>query len=731
MAAGGRRAADLRRWAGWQALCALVTGAFLVFVRLAAPGFFWVGDRQNQSLPVLRDIGRRLRSGEWLPLIDPDLAVSGNYAIDVQYGIYDPTHWLVALGLTLEPNAEAAAWWWSSAYLLLLAAGACALALRLGAPGGWSVATGFAAPTSGYTFLWLSTSWIAGLVGVTWLVWWWWALAARRPSVGSLVGLAAFAFLTATAGFPAVWVLALVLAVGFVAESWVRRDRAASRADYWVPLTCRVAASAAGAVAAVIGMLPYLQAAGFTKRKEEISNSGFLVPNLADLLAMTSPSLSGQVDTFGGEFLQAPVFFAVWFVPVVLWFVPWRLDVWRRPGLVAAATLALGSLLLTQAPSALGPLRWPIRFLPGFHLGVLVLGVVLLAYAPLRISARRCLGAAATLAFGAYLTWARQPKDDWLVGTLVVAGCAALVVLLLRRLPGAAGLAALAGSVLLAGFVVVHHPTPVLRWGYDPVVREAPLSDVPQPSVALYPKEPDYPRWFDQGVGVGFSRLTADERVGPGYSSVAQGTWRELMRVRSAHGYTGPESPDGLFTVEPRTDKPWIELMGLRSVVVYSGDSRLAEFRELAGRSWQPTRRTRAFVVLEPRGPVSARGRVTAVLGDAEIAPSSVRRQTQSYRVSTADGATLVFRDLFWPGYVATLDGESLEVEPLGDLLVTVRLPPGADGELELSYEPVSTPVLLALLGSAGLILLVAVLLALARARPRRGRGASEAATSL
>lgn len=727
------RGKELLRWSGWQALCAGVTGSFLVFVKFMAPQFFWVGDRQNQYLPVMRDIGRRLRDGEWLPIIDPDLAVSGNYAIDVQYGVFDPTRWLVALGTTLEPDASAAAWWTSSAYLLLLAAGACALALRVGAPGTWSVACGFAAATSGFTFLWMSSSWIPGLIALTWMVWWWWALSAPRLSAGSLLGVGCFTFLTITGGWPAVWVLALVLALGFAIESWVRRDRAASPADFWVPLMCWVLASAAGAIAAAVAVLPYLKAADFTNRDDEIANTGFMVPNLADLLALTSPSLSGQVDTFGREFMNVPVFFAVWFVPVVAWFVPWSRSLLRRPGFVAAVTLAVVSLLLTQAPSDLGPLRWPIRFLPGFHLGLAVIGAVLLAVASWRVTSHRCLGAAGTVGFGVYLTWAREPGDDaWLVGAVAVVACALSLVILLRWMPMMAGIGALVGAVLLAGFVVQHHPKSMGGTrGYEAVIHETPLSNVPQPSVALYPPGGSPSRWFDQGVGVGFARLTAAERMGPGYTSVGHKTWRELMHMKSALGYTRPASPEGLFAVEPRTGRPWIELMGLRSVVVYAGDSRLRRFRRLAEADWTRTLRTPDFAVFEPRDPAVVEGRATAVLGDAVVDAVTVERQTQSYRVSGEEAATLVFRDLFWPGYVATLEGRPLEVEPLGGLLVTVQLPADADGTLVLAYDPVPTRTLVALLGGAGLVLLSSIVLALLWARRRRTSTAHHEAVAL
>ena len=134
----------------WEAVAGISVASVVVFVGITSPRFFFAGDKQNQYLPVARDIGRRLRAGEWLPVIDPDLGRGGNYALDLQYGLFEPSHWLADVALSLVPDQVLAALLWAAAYLLLLALGVCAVLLRLGARGSWAAATAVGVAFSGY-----------------------------------------------------------------------------------------------------------------------------------------------------------------------------------------------------------------------------------------------------------------------------------------------------------------------------------------------------------------------------------------------------------------------------------------------------------------------------------------------------------------------------------------------------------------------------------------------------
>ena len=157
------KGAAFRRWIGWEAVTLGSIAALVVFIGATSPRFFFAGDKQNQYLPVARDIGRRLRAGEWLPVIDPDLGRSGNYALDLQYGLFEPSHWVVAVALSYVDNLTVAALCGplpsSDSWPPECAPCSCA-----GSAGGWAAAVGCRGGDVGYVLFWAAPSWIPALV---------------------------------------------------------------------------------------------------------------------------------------------------------------------------------------------------------------------------------------------------------------------------------------------------------------------------------------------------------------------------------------------------------------------------------------------------------------------------------------------------------------------------------------------------------------------------------------
>lgn len=178
----------------------------------------------------------------------------------------------------------------------------------------------------------------------------------------------------------------------------------------------------------------------------------------------------------------------------------------------------------------------------------------------------------------------------------------------------------------------------------------------------------------------------------------------------SAHGYTCPGAASHLFRTEPSTGQRWIDLLGLHTVVVEDGEH-LENWTSAATEDWRRIERSRGFAVFGRTGPATESGRVTAILGEAEVRPLKVGDQEQSYTVRAPSGATLIFRDLFWPGYQAQLDGRPVEVTSFRETLTAVRLPPGAGGTLTVRYEPLDWGLAGGCLAAGVMLLLIALVL--------------------
>jgi hypothetical protein len=714
----GRRQPGLARVV-WPVLTVAATAALMFVLRMVEPLFWYQGDRRNQYLPVFMDIGRRLRSGEF-PTIDPDLGISGNYALDLQYGLYEPTHWLVAVGLSPFDDLGWATFLWSTLYLLVFALGTCLLVQRLTDHGAWAAAAGVAAATSGFVFYNSATTWVPGLMAAAWLPWLWWAWAGEmRPRRVLAVGV--FSFLTIAGGWPAAWLMVAALGLGFAVEAVARRAPGEGARSWLLPLGVRALAGVGGAVAAAVTVLPLAQSSAYVARKGSISNDNFLVPNFADIFAFAAPSLHGDLKSFGdASSISDPIYFAAWFGLPVLWLVAWRTSLARRPGLVTGAVATVAMLMLTQVPSAFGPLRDPIRQLAGVQIYFTVT-VAVLAATGLVVNRHRVVGIAASLLAVGCLAWARHPEGyDAILGMAAVAvATAVLVAVIARRRMLVSGVVALVATLGLTGvsFGLYDYPTFYADGPHTTAPGALTFGADDWPMFAVYEKgenKQDRDIWWDDGVGRGFERLSATTRMAPGYSSVQQRRFIKQFCIPVSHGYTCDTVVNRLFQTEPETGKPWIDLLGYKTMVIAS-DAGLQQFENHAGPEWHEVASGKQFVEFQ-RDSAAVSGRVTAVVGDADVQAVDVSRATQTYDVSTDDGATLVFRDLYWPHYTATLDGRSLKVSPLHGMLVSVRLPAGADGELTVTYHPMTTVELAGIpVAGAALVALAMVLAALAR----------------
>lgn len=714
---------------GWLLTSGGGTALLMLVVYLWDRTTFLVDDKHDQYLPVARDIGRRLLDGEWLPVIDPDLGIAGNYAIDIQYGVFDPTHWVVDIVLSRIGDLQLAAFVWSLAFEVVLAVGTTALGRRLRMPGAWAAAAGLAVASSGWVFFKLAPNWMPGLVSLAWIPWLWWAWVggSERVRFRDCLGIAAFTALVIAGGWPSTWLVFGAMMLGLGLESVVRRDRSRASGGWLEPWLLRAVSALAGLTLAALTLLPLLKAQDETVRRSTIGNDNFLTGNLADMLAFAAPQLHGDILTFGAQTtLRQPVYFVAWFAVAVIWCTRWDARLWRRPGVVTSVAGGVLMLLLTQVPSSMGALRDPIRQLAGVQL-FFVIGVCAVAAAgQWAVTRARVVGTLGSVAAMGWLSWARQPEGPGtLTGILVVAGAACVLLLVIggaRRFVGVTALVTTFGVTVLT-FALYHgdrRPNDVQQ--PDQLTTGAlGLSTADEPIFAAYSTggPAQWEQWQDDGVGRAFSNLRAAGRMAPGYTSLAQRGFRQRFCILSAQGQGCETQLARLFADEPTTGQPWVDLLGYRTIVV-QGPQRQQMMQRLAGATWQLVGEGRQFQEFRRSGAIAVTGRITYVIGTASVQATAMSRQTQTYEVSTADGARVVFRDLYWPGYVATLDGRQLPVGRLGETLLTVQLPPGAAGTLRVSYEPLTQRSLVALPATSAALLGGVGLWIAVRSRRRR-----------
>ncbi|NYJ04624.1 hypothetical protein [Petropleomorpha daqingensis] len=760
---------------GWRAagLFAGVEAVFLLLVHWWQPRFFYFDDLQAQYIPAWRWMGEHLTSGG-PPLIDPDQGSAGAWVADLQYGVLDPLHWLLALVVSHVDNLNLVAWGLKLLVVVVLGLGTTVLATHLGARPLWAAAAAVGAANSGF-MLWFATSWWPAGWGTAWLPWLWWGLSSRSRWSVPVAVVAAYALVTS--GYPYALPFTGIMVVSVVGMRLLR-PRAAEDVR---ALVVRVVAAAGGALLGSSGLLTASALTPFSQRSEggtgdPFGNAGTYIPNLLDVLLggnTTSPSVVG----WWGDKLPPPVMATAWFVLPVLALIRWKarpdgLPLWRARGVVPAAVLCAVAVAATQTPTVLFDLRYPFRYVVVLQVTLPLLVAVLASRCGLVLTLRRLLLAAVLLLAQGGLALSRTPVLWKWHALAIVLGLGVLAVVALSqrsrsRRPAAAGEQAgspgrvwwqraglLTAVLMLAATALAPLASIGTAIGYQRVdARAAGAEPTGLPARGVYDTNvwPSLASDFEaasQGVGlnatviwwgdagmdrgalrgaaVGNAALLAGIRPGYGYTSLGQAGWADRWCADFVGQVTGcPDPVSRLLEQVPGTDLTWLE--ALSKDVVLLDERAPAEIRAAYERSYQRVGDDRGFLRYERIDPTP--GRITWTSpAVTSVEAVTVGEESESYRVSwDGDDARLFARIPWWPGYEATLDGKPVDLQVVDRTALMVALPAGhGDGILRIEYHrPRATLGLLAV--GAGAIAAVAALAAAVFGVPRFGRSRTPA----
>ncbi|MET0590755.1 MAG: hypothetical protein ABWZ77_06225, partial [Naasia sp.] len=379
----------------------------LLSLRAVYPRFFYIDDKVAQYIPAFREIGLQLRSGQLPALNNPGLGMAGNFSADLQYGVRDPAHWLIAIIVSSFEDLNAAGWFLNVLSTVIIGLGILTLLRIYGSTGALAVSAAAAASMSG-CLLWIGAAWWPMTWAVGWLVWLWVGLAITGWRGALVTGAASW--LLVGAGYPYALPFAFLLVTARVVEEIrLRGSRGLWRSD----LVLRLGAGAAGAVASLPGLLMALIAQPFSQRSGgvfagPVGNTGYFIPNFLDVL-LPSPTLLPIVRLYdpSSDLALVPLtmtaVFAVPLLPLIVWR-GWG----RRPGDLIAVTMVVAALIATQLPEQVLSFRYSVRHLA--LTGVLIpVFVLLAARGGLVVTRRRTLLAVASVAGAGLLAFLRTP----------------------------------------------------------------------------------------------------------------------------------------------------------------------------------------------------------------------------------------------------------------------------------------------------------------------------------
>ncbi|WP_142024239.1 hypothetical protein [Blastococcus colisei] len=709
----------------------VVLAGVLAPLRLA-PTFYYWDDTAAASVGAWRAMGAAALEGRLLPL-DLEMWRGGNLAAEAAFGLYNPL--LTALSAATMPIDDLAlvALVIKGFFFLVMALGVYLLCREYGARPWPAALAGSMLPLSGFT-LWMDgAAWVTGLTVTALTPWVWYTAKRAAEARGSLLWVVLAGYLCGSAGNPYGLIATAIVIGAVIVEAFLCRRPKRT--------TGLVVVGIAVALLCVATYLPFVLSSSVSYRTgSQTLNDEYLSPGLTELLGLSSPSLTPYMPAFSYNYFTFPAAFLAWFVlPLAPWL---RWPLLRSQARRLAGPFVFGAvyLLLLLGPSQVWFFRWPFRLIPYLWLGVVVLFAVLLSAGLDRSHARvRWLLSALAVFAGLWLAWSDMPgltrRHVFYAG--LITALLWLVLRMARRSERNLVLVALGGTLLVL----------VLQLRWMPVNANMSNYNFPRSESAMQETFADYGPGVTVQLAYTVGKLPTRNAEGI-YQDILFGSMHSVAGVESLTAYSGVGfnaldralcmNFQGATCREAAWEPLWEEPEGsdvvladlLKADTVVVQRDLIDTSAEPSPEGWELTESTEFADIWRRTGTLPwPDGRLSAVSGPVEVTAdqrTSEVGETVTFEREGPGRVELTFARLAWPGYTATVDGETVPVGENSVGLLTVALPAGADaGTLTLSWTPPGAQLSLAAVGLGGLAV---VALAAVELRHRRSRGTDSTA---
>lgn len=672
------------------------------------PRYYFFDDTQIGAYPIWREIGGLLRAGQW-PLFSAEGWQAGNYAAEGQWGIFSPITLGIGLASTYFNDALVFSTLVKVVFLAAASVGIFLLSRHLGAHRPWAFVAGVTSTLAGFTVYLDSPSWVTGLMVWALLPFVWWS--ARRMCYFQKSPLPLFisGYLLVSIGYVHGTIMMVLLLISVMVELAIHRN--------WRSLLRVVAAGGVLGLVALAVYLPGVLSLQSTVRQQGVANTNFLTVDLTGLAGSALPSNLPQVATWWwGQFAPVPLTYIAWFLPLfaLIHFAKLRRLV---PVFASVPVFLVLSLVLTLAPSDLGPLRTPVRLMPYVCLAAIVLLCVGLSLARVKtISRTRWFSTAAVFGASAYLGWTGKP-ELWAVSArmvLIMAAGFILTALVLHKVRRSALANGLVAAVLVGtslGLAFPQHyyfpnpPVQDFKLPADTSMYSAQLSGAKGQAIVVgTPSALDSSIWDETLVGNMW--YLSDASVHNLYSPIQHAAYSRDLCIQS-RGETCRELSAKLFEIDAATGKPLADLLRVDTVQLVrdASDATGAELAKTDPPSgWSEASRTPSTVMWtrdEPLGSVGAPVHTSEGTVIDSVSNSNTKVSFKVTKIPDAGGSVTLGR-IAWPGYTA--EGATIG-DPLRGYLLTVRVGPEMAGEtVTVTFRPPGWAIEIACLATALLI---------------------------
>jgi hypothetical protein len=661
--------------------------------------FYLWDDTAAAGLPNWLQMAESVTKGR-IPLLELEMWRGGNFAAEGVGGMWNPVVVAVAVGTYFIDNMAIAITFAKTFFMMVMAGGTYLLSRGYGVRPTLAATLGAALPLAGYSLFVDGTAWVNALILTAFTPWLWWATRRVLHNGGSLIWVVVTGYLCCSLGNPYGLLSTGFVILGVLVEAWVSNKR---------PKIIGIAL--AGIAVLMLNVLVYLPLlltshVGY-RAGSKTFNDEFLAPTLTDFMGMSTPTFQPFIVNFNVPYLTVPVMYLAWFVMPLLPWLRWQVLRERWRSMVGIYVFGAIYLLLMLGPSQVWMFRWPLRLIDFMWFAVGLMFIVMANEGLRRTNWKpRALGSLGIIGVGAYLAWADVPAQAHrhAFGALVVAVLVAAVIKfdVISRLGyavlavGTLAVLALQVSWFPGWYNVNNYQFPNSRQlleerfaKYDGLtVQIADLSKVP-PGSLLPDRAYQDLLWGNLHSVAGVESTTA-------YSGIGYTLIDEKLCAQYEGSTTCPDAWNRLFRTVPAYDGATLaDLINARTVVVQNAliDATTKPVPPGWRRSIEDedSGLTTVWKRIDP--PRFPDGRLSHVPGGVTVEEDKKTDRIDERLRYTRDDATgearLTFARLNWPGYTATVNGESVPVGTGFAGLVEVPLPEGVtSGEIEIKWSP-------------------------------------------
>lgn len=354
------------------ALAVILSLIIIIFCNISDQSFFFVDDAQNEFLPFMREIGKIWLSGE-VPFILKDTFIGSNTLIDIHRAIFLPQNILLSILSTKIDSMFYISNISALINMTLISFSAMKLSdiLRLKKYYGYIMGILFnISPVFLYFYI---PSWWNGAIGHAWFI----------ASLTSLL-LIRNHFSAHTSIVNVICVISLMLSgwphsvVAYAAACFILCIEKLYKREF-----AFLAKFILLNISVIMMIIPnyseYMYSSSLIERNTVFGNfQNFLSINFNQLIMSFNPVYHSFMNTFGGYRLtKIPFGYSSIYILFLFCFVDYK-KFFNNNDKIFLGFIILGLFLLSQTPSAFGPLRWPLRFVPFLSIAIIIFCIMVI-----------------------------------------------------------------------------------------------------------------------------------------------------------------------------------------------------------------------------------------------------------------------------------------------------------------------------------------------------------------